>query len=290
MSTSRTIRGYIFVITSSIIYGFMPLMAKLIYENGVNPLTLVLLRNLLSLPAIAVIAGIKKETLSIKKNHILPLTITTFFGACLTSVLLFTSYQHIDTGTATVFHFVYPAFVMLLEAFVLKKVVTRNNLVGLMLCIIGICLFYTPGKEINFTGSAIALLSGVTYAIYIMFLTILRKKEVPEIAVNFYLSLFCSVIMLTLCCLSGKLSLPHDLTGWIYTFLFATIINAGAVTLFQHGTFVIGGQRSSILSTFEPAVSVLVGYAILNEKLTMASLAGVLFVLTSVFVILKNKN
>ena len=224
------------------------------------------------------------------KSHVPSLAVTTVFGACLTSILLFTSYQHIDTGTATVFHFVYPAFVLLIEAVILKKGVTKNNLLGLMLCIIGICLFYTPGKEINITGSAIALLSGVTYAIYIVLLTVVRKKGVPEIAVNFYLSLFCSVIMLAICCIYGNLALPYSLKGWIYALLFATIINAGAVTLFQHGTFVIGGQKSSILSTFEPAVSVLAGWAILKESLTVASLIGVVFVLASVFIILKNNK
>ena len=204
-------------------------------------------------------------------------------------MLLFTSYQHIDTGTATVFHFVYPAVVMLIEILIMRKGVSRNNLIGLILCIFGICLFYTPGKQLNFAGSSIALLSGVTYAIYIIFISVLRKKGLSETAVNFYLSLFCSVIMFFVCSLSGSMALPIGLKGWVLTFIFAVIINAGAVTLFQYGTFIIGGQRSSILSTFEPAVSVLVGWAILNEKLTIASLIGVCFVLASVFVILKNK-
>lgn len=290
MSTAKAIKGYIYVIASAIIYGFMPLLAKLIYQNGVNPMTLVLLRNLLSIPVIALMAGVKKESLVIKMSHVPPLAVTTLFGACLTSVLLFTAYQYIDTGTATVFHFIYPAFVVLLEAFVLKKGVTKGNLAGLLLCVIGICMFYTPGKELNVTGSVIALLSGVTYAVYVMFITVLKGKGLSQSAVNFYLSLFSSVILFVICCTGGFLSLPINFKGWIYTFAFAAIINAGAVSLFQHGTFIIGGQRSSILSTFEPAVSVLVGWAILKESLTVASIVGVVFVIASVFVILNNKN
>ncbi len=41
MKKKSLIKGYIFVIMSALIFGLMPLMAKFIYAEGVNPPTLV---------------------------------------------------------------------------------------------------------------------------------------------------------------------------------------------------------------------------------------------------------
>ena len=45
MNIGKMIRGYIAVIASAVLYGCMPLMAKIIKADGVTPLTLVFLRN-----------------------------------------------------------------------------------------------------------------------------------------------------------------------------------------------------------------------------------------------------
>ena len=56
MNIGKLIKGYIAVILSAVLYGCMPLMAKYVYADGVNPMTLVFLRNFLALPALAVMA------------------------------------------------------------------------------------------------------------------------------------------------------------------------------------------------------------------------------------------
>ena len=59
---SKLIKGYIFAVLSAVIYGFMPLMAKHIYADGVNAVTLVFLRNALALPSLAIITFLKHRT------------------------------------------------------------------------------------------------------------------------------------------------------------------------------------------------------------------------------------
>ena len=61
----QQVKGYIFVLVSAVIYGCMPLMAKYIYLDGVSPLTLVFLRNLLALPSLAILALINDKTLKV---------------------------------------------------------------------------------------------------------------------------------------------------------------------------------------------------------------------------------
>ena len=61
------------------------------------------------------------------------------------------------------------------------------------------------------------------------------------------------------------MALPRSPMGWILCVIFALLINAVATVLFQQGTFIVGGQRASILSTMEPITGVVVGALLLNE-------------------------
>lgn len=281
MQKNQTVRGYIFVIASAIIFGCMPLMAKLIYADGVNPLSLVFLRNALSIPMLALAAKLNGQSLKMPLRALPSVSVIAMMGCCITPLLLFSSYQYIDSGTATVFHFVYPAVVVLLGIVFLKNKVKTGNLVSLLICILGVCLFYTPGESFSLWGSGIALLSGVTYAVYIVLLAGFRYKEISGFVFSFYVSVVCSAVMLIVCLCSGQMALPISFAGWGLCVLFAFAINVGAVVLFQKGTFLIGGERASILSTFEPITSVLTGVIVFHEAISLQTVVGAILVISA---------
>ena len=79
----------------------MPLMARYIYADGVSPSTLVFLRNFLALPSLALLAYIQRKSLKVPVKALAPITALSFFGCCLTPILLFTAYNYIASGTAT---------------------------------------------------------------------------------------------------------------------------------------------------------------------------------------------
>jgi drug/metabolite transporter (DMT)-like permease len=72
--------------------------------------------------------------------------------------------------------------------------------------------------------------------------------------------------------------------------IFALLVNVGAVVLFQCGTFLIGGQKASVLSTFEPITSLLVGLTVFHESVTVLSVVGAALVLSaSVLIALQDR-
>lgn len=265
MQKNKMLLGYILVIASAVIFGCMPLLSRLIYAEGVNSFTLVFMRNALSLPMLAAAAKLGGASLKVPLRTIPAIGAVATVGYCVTPILLYTSYISLDTGVATVFHFIYPAVVVLLGFIFLKNKLGAGNLVSLAVCIAGICMFYTPGAKIGAVGSVLALLSGVTYAIYVVGFTTFRDKNIPSFVFNLYGASFCAVISLAVCLVSGKLALPSSLKGWLFCVLFAFVFNVCAAILFQRGTLFIGGERASILSTFEPITGVAVGMAFLNE-------------------------
>lgn len=282
------LKGYIMVIVSAVIYGCMPLMAKYIYADGVNPTTLVFLRNLLALPSLGALALVQSKTLKTDIKKIPCISLLSAFGCCITPLLLFSSYNHIASGTATVIHFIYPAAVVIGAWIVSRQRPAATVLLSVMLCVVGIALFYNPDEAFNLTGGALALVSGFTFAFYILLLQRFDNSKIKGFLFSFYIALSSAVIMLVFALATNTLSLPQTLTGWGLCLLFATAVTTGAVVLFQQGTFIIGGERASILSTLEPITSLIIGFAVFHEALVTRSIIGsVLVIVASILIAAK---
>ena len=84
-----------------------------------------------------------------------------------------------------------------------------------------------------------------------------------------------------LCIATGNLSLPSTLGGWLLCALFATAVTTGAVVLFQQGAFIIGGEKTSILSTLEPITGVAIGLLVLHESASISALFGCALVIAA---------
>ena len=250
------------------------MMAKFIYDEGVNSISLVLLRCALSLPFLAFLGFRTQKSLRIPAKAFPSISLMAIVGGLLTPLLLFSSYRYIASGTATIFHFIYPAVVVLLNFLFLKERFGGGRLISVLLCVLGIGLFYNPGEPLNLRGSLLALLSGVAYAAYILLLSSFRHKSVSGFVLNFYVTTISTSILLIICLSSGQLALPVSLQGWALCLLFALTINVCAAVLFQQGTFLIGGQSSSILSTMEPITSVFLGALLFQEALSFRTLLG----------------
>jgi len=286
-----SVRGYLYVIISAVIYGCMPLMAKFIYMDGVNAITLVFLRNVLALPALAALAYGQAKTLKVNPKALPKISLVALFGCCVTPLLLFSSYVFISSGTATVLHFIYPAIVVVLGVIFLRERVSGRNLTSVILCAVGICLFYDPQQTMDWRGALLAAGSGLTFAVYVVLLPKSKKHGVTGLLLSFYIAVVSSVLMLILCLVSGQMALPSTLGGWGLCLLFAMAVTAGAVVLFQQGTFLIGGQRASVLSTLEPITGVVVGAIVFQEAFTFGIAAGtVLVVLASILIAMPSRK
>lgn len=281
MKKRDLLTGYLFVIVSAVIYGCMPLMATHIYADGVNPLTLVFLRNALALPVLAAVAFCQQKTLKVPLSTLAPISILSLFGCCVTPVLLFSSYRFIPSGTATVLHFIYPCLVVVMGVVFFRKKVPFGTLLSLILCLVGIGLFYKPGGAIHWGGIGLALASGLTFATYVVLLSRYKSKQVTGFLFTFYIALASSVIAFLACVITGNLALPQSGKGWGLCLLFAIGVTVGAVVLFQQGTFRIGGERASILSTLEPITSVVVGVWLLGETIGLQDYLGAALVVAA---------
>ena len=291
----KTIKGCFFSILSAVIFGSMPLMAKYIYADGVNAVSLVFLRNLLSLVPLAMLAYREKKTLAIPLSLIPSVSLIALLGCCVTPMLLFSSYRFMASGLATVFHFAYPSFVILAEILFLRKRVRGCSIASVLLCALGISLFYTPQDAFSLTGSLLALFSGVTFAGYVVLLSLFDKRPLSGFLLSFYITLASSIAALCICIATNNLVLPATFSGWGLCILFSLLVTTCAVVLFQKSIFLIGGAATSILGTLEPITSVIIGIVVFNEPFGVRILIGTVLVLvasviTVIFNVLKKEE
>ena len=97
MKHSNRFKGYLFVIASAVIFGCMPMMAKFIYDEGVNSISLVLLRCALSLPFLAFLGFRTQKSLRIPAKAFPSISLMAIVGGLLTPLLLFSSYPYLFT-------------------------------------------------------------------------------------------------------------------------------------------------------------------------------------------------
>lgn len=285
MKNQKLLKGYALVMLSALLFGCMPLITTYIYREGISRESVVLMRNMLALPVLGLLSWRQSKSMGIPLKALPSIVAIALMGCCITPLLLYSSYQHIATGTATVFHFIYPAVVVIIGLLFQGKKISRGTLGAVLICVLGIALFYNPADPLDWTGCGLALTSGVTYAVYVVLLSGFQYKEVAGFKLSFYVSAICTVVMLAVCLATNKLTLPTTGMGWLLSILLAQVINVGAVVMFQKGTFYIGGERASVLSTLEPLTGVIVGVAVFSEKITAFAAVGAALVILACILI-----
>ncbi len=279
---SGYLKGCVYIILSAVIFGCMPLMAKNIYADGVNAVSLVLLRNVLALPVLYLLLRVKQVDIRPTKDGLRRIVLLGLYGSVLTPALLFYSYNYISSGMATTLHFVYPIFVLVGCALFFHDKVGRVKGCCVLLCSLGMLFFYTPGEAAQFFGAMLALVSGVTYAAYIVYLDKSGLSKENPFKIGFGMAAVCTLLLGSIVTLTGNLTLPASLSGWLLCLFFAMAVMVGAVVLFQLGAAIVGPQRAAILSTFEPITGIAVGIVAFDEPFGLKTALGSVLILAAV--------
>lgn len=188
-NTNLIVRGTAYSILSAVIFGFNPLLARLVYAGGGNAAVLALYRMVIgSMLGLILHRIFEKDSVSVKGRTLLQLALCAA-GYAVTPILLFSSYNYLDSGMATTIHFVYPVLVILGCVIFYREAISRLKVVCVVLCTAGILLLYTPGGGVSLLGIALSFLSGVTYAFYAVYLSKSGLQKMGAFQLMFWLNL-----------------------------------------------------------------------------------------------------
>lgn len=281
----KSFKGNLYIILSACIFGFTPILGKITYSNGSNSVMLTFLRAFFCLPVLLVLLKHQQISLKITKPQFKELFMLSLIGSAITTVLLYQSYNYIPVGTATTLHFVYPVFVALGAIFIFKEHLTRPKIIALIIATIGISFFMGDKIEGGMLGFLFALISGLTYAFYILYLDKSHLLELHPLKLTFYINLMVSGFVLIYGFFTQSLTLSITPLGWFLSFLVALLCGVMGITLFQQGVKLSGSTTAAILSMFEPITSVVCGIFLLGEALTLKSILGCVLILAGVTIL-----
>lgn len=281
--------GSLCVILSAVLFGTMPLLAKVAYAHGSNAYTVAFSRFLFgSIILGTVITLMPGHTVRINKREFLELFKLSVSYA-LMPVLLYSSYNYIDSGMATTLHFTYPVAVMLIMVVFCKKTLERKQIICAALCLIGLALLASLDGRVSVPGVLLAVGSGIVYAVYIVLLGKSTAKGLHSLTLAFWIAVFSAAEIGAVALVSRNLVFRLDAAGWAAEIAMAVFTTVFALVLFQKGVFLCGEVKASLLSTFEPLTGILIGAIAFHEVLTPSEFAGILSILAAVILLVLPK-
>ena len=286
-------KGILLTIFAAMSFGFQGFLAKTAYANGFNPYSFTLYRSLFAAVALYIFIKIYGLDLKVTKAQYKTLFKVSLFGYSIMLVVLYISFLYMPTGLAMTLHFVYPVFVMLTTVFLYKEKIGPKKIIALVLSVLGIYFLMGFGsfENISMIGFWLALISGILYGYYIIMVSYSNIKNLNSFVITFYLSLFNTYIVFALTLVTGNISLNYNFKGLLSTIMVALVCNIFGMVSFQAGLKYITATTSSILSTFEPITSLVVGIVVFNEFLAWYHFVGSLLIIISViFVSLAEKH
>ncbi|OPY34519.1 MAG: O-acetylserine/cysteine export protein [Methanomassiliicoccales archaeon PtaU1.Bin124] len=185
-------------------------------------------------------------------------------------------------------------FIALLAVLILKEVLTRRTIAGLLLGMFGAFIITTNGSFDslaggNVLGNMIALISGLLWAFYVIYLTKALHSGVDEVSATLVTILYTMLALLPLSIVVQP-SYAVDATAIgmaIYGGIMCTTV---AFLLYNYGLRVLGATTASVILLTEMVFGMFFSIIFLNEIPTVAIAIGAGLILIAVWIMSMKKK
>jgi drug/metabolite transporter (DMT)-like permease len=274
-------KAIVATLLSALMFGLSPVIAKQVFNSGVNVLTMVFLRNLLALPFLALLIRFNKLSFKIDKALWLDLLGLTVFGQAMTTLLAYSAYAYISTGMVTTLHFLFPVFITLIYFVFYHEKIHWAQWLTLLLALGGTLGFMDLSHRVSIIGFVCAIGSALTYAFYFIRIDKSRLKAIHPYQLSFYLSLLSSIIIGSIAFGTQSFIMPA-FNSWILILIVSMLTSFLGVVLLQVGIKGLGALNASILCLLEPITSIIAGIIIYKEPFSAFILISSVLILSSV--------
>lgn len=285
---AKDIKGYTLAAVAAAAYGTNPAFAIPLYEQGMNPNTVLLFRYMMGIPLLAVIMALRGVGFRLAKDEIGPTAILGVLMA-FSSLALFESYKYMNSGIASTLLFVYPIMVAVMMIFFFHEKFKFTVALCLVIMSGGLVLLMKPqgGQPLSPFGCILVMVSALTYALYIIFVNVSKAiKNIPTTKLLFYVLCWGCCVYLAMFTLGYELTLPSVPTGWLNLSALAIIPTVLSLACTTRAIQLVGSTPTAILGALEPVSAVILSVTVLGQAITPREiLGGVLIVLATTIVI-----
>jgi drug/metabolite transporter (DMT)-like permease len=290
-----TLIGFIIAFVGAILFSTKAIMVKLAFAQiKVDALSLLTLRMVFSLPFYLIAAFIissKEGNVRMSGKQWFYLALLGIFGYYLSSLFDFIGLQYISAGLERLILFLYPTFVVLINAAVFKQKINRNQQIALLLTYTGTGLAYFGELRVdtlnpNFLwGSFLIFLCTITYSIYIAGSgRIIAQIGAAKFTAYAMLSATAGIFLHFL--LRGEFDLIQQSKGLLWYGLALAII-ATVIPSFMLSSAInkIGSNNVAIISSIGPVSTIVQAHYFLSEDIFAEQIAGTVLVVVGVLLL-----
>jgi len=196
------------------------------------------------------------------------------------------AFIYTSIGNAVVLFYTYPLFVTAIEYLFFKQKLQKAQVGFLALAFIGIVITYV-GKPFSFASNDfIGMLSAIGASIGYAVTVILFKAETPNYSKNqliFYQNLIGALVFIPFLTVLPNAELPQIGVGVLYGLLIGIVV----FKLFFYGLKELTAATATTLMYLEVVSAIVLGYFVLDEKLSWNILVGGSLILISSFYVSK---
>lgn len=287
--------GLALAATGAIFFSAKAVVAKLLYREGIDAVTLIALRMLLAAPVCVLIATWTTwRSPRLSKRDLLRVALLGVVGYYGSSMLDFLGLHYVSAGLERLILFVTPTLVLLLGIFVFGRKVTGRQWLSMAFAYAGIVLVVwhdvSLGGDAVVLGASLVFAAAVLYAIYLLYSgeLIQRVGTLRLVAMAMTVSSVCSVGQYFV--LREPVTLFQQ-TGTVWTL---SAINASVCTVFpvfltMFGVARAGAGDAAQAGMIGPVSTLFLAFWILGEPIGPPQMAGTALVLVGIFLLSRRR-
>lgn len=279
---TRRTTGVLLVALSAASFGAMAIFARLAYDGGADITAVLFLRFAIAAPCLAVLHTVRG--LAWPRGRLLAgLAAMGGIGYVGQSLSYFTALTMASASLVALLLYAYPAIVTVLSVVLLGTRLTPVRVAALVLALAGTALIVGPEISGRPIGVLLGMAAAVIYSVYILVGARLTPVAgaIPSSAVIMTAAAAVYAVIVA----AQRPSFPSTAGSWAAVIAIALVSTVVAITTFFAGMERLGATDASTLSTLEPVVTVALAWAVLDESLSAAQLAGAVLVLAAVVVL-----
>ncbi len=277
--------GFILVIISAISFGFMAIFGTYANQNGLSVEVILLFRFLIAAVLMNIYVLARKKTYPSGKTLLLLIAMGSI-GYAAQSFSFFTALELIGASLTSILLYLHPAMVFVLSIFLLKSKIKKSEFLALILATSGtILVIGLKLQNINFIGIMFGIAAAVIYAFYIVIGSKVTKGLDAFTASTVIIS--SSAFVYVTNAITNDVPMPSTLEQWKWLFAIAVISTLVAIVTFFAGMKIIGPVKASMISTFEPIVTVLCSFWLLGESLDIYQMLGAILIIIAALILAK---
>jgi drug/metabolite transporter (DMT)-like permease len=293
------IGGVLISILGAICFSTKAVIVKLTYlDYPVDAITLLAIRMTFSLPFFLISAALtsnRKENVRFTRRQWIDIAILGCFGYYISSLLDFHGLKFVSAGIERLILFIYPTFVLLINAVWMKRKVRRIEWIAVLITYVGLLAAFAGEAKVQddpdfYFGSMLILICAITYAVYIAGSGAMIPA-VGAIKFNSYAMSFAAAAVLVHFAITSTQSvfgLPFSV--YAYGFLMAILGTVIPSYLVSISIKRLGANTTAIIASIGPVSTILQAALLLGESVSVLEIAGTGFILFGILVISWRRN